>query len=79
MMVRLAVINLTSVSVAATQCNPQDLSFFSRTQPFQQGIAYPCCIWRVDAESKCHNHWQGIDFRIIAVGQPDATFHLARL
>ena len=33
-MVRLVVINLTPVSVTATQCNPQDLSVFSQAQPF---------------------------------------------
>ena len=78
-MVKLAVINLTPVSVTATQGDPQDLPFFSQTQPFQQGIAHPCGIWRVDTESECHDHRQGIHIRIITIGQPDASFHLARL
>ena len=78
-MVKLAVINLTSVSVTATLCNPQDLSFFSQTHPFQQGVAYPCGVGSVDAESEHHDHRQGIDFCIIAVVQLDAPFHLARL
>ena len=78
-MVRLAVINLIPISVTATQCNPLDLFVFSQVQPFQKGVAYPCGIWRVDAESECHEHWKGIRFCIITVGQSDASFHLTRL
>ena len=51
MMARLVVITLTPVPLTAVQCNPQHLSVFSQAQPFQQGIAYPCCIGRVDTES----------------------------
>ena len=78
-MVRLAVITLTPVPLAATQCNPQHLSVFSQAQPFQQGIAHPCSIGCVDTERECHDHRQGIYIRIIAVGQPDAPSHLTRL
>ena len=79
MMVGLAVITLTPVPLTAIQCNPQHLSVFLQAQPFQQGIAHPCGIGRVDTESECHDHWQGIHIRIITIGQPDAPFHLTRL
>ena len=79
MTARLVVITLTPVPLTATQCNPQHLSVFSQAQPFQQGIAHPCGVGRVDTESECHNHRQGIDFRIIAVGQTDTPFNIARL
>ena len=76
-MVKLAVINLTSISVTATLCNSQDLSFFSQTHPFQQGVAYPCGLGVLMRKASATTI--DIDFCIIAVVQLDAPFHLARL